>query len=95
MSTATMSPPRRTRTKAKPVVRQTVVTSLPEPEFVIHSPKNAATIQLNNLKDDVSWQEIFYWLKIREELQQSLWECNNGLVYTQEEAEAKLAKWLK
>lgn len=45
--------------------------------------------------DDISWEEARYRLYLKQTIEESMRQIEEGEVYTQQEAEEKLAKWLK
>jgi len=50
---------------------------------------------LNRLPDDCTLEEVQYHLYVVQKIEQGLKDIEEGRVYTQEEVEKKMSKWLK
>ena len=50
---------------------------------------------LKNLPDDCTLEDIQYHLYVLQKIERGLKDIKEGRVYTQEEVEARLAKWLE
>ncbi len=50
---------------------------------------------LNRLPDDCTLEEVQYHLYVVQKIEQGLKDIEDGRVYTQEEVEKKMSKWLK
>lgn len=49
---------------------------------------------LENLPDDCALEDIQYHLYVLQKIERGLKDADEGRVYTQEEVEKKMAKWL-
>ena len=49
---------------------------------------------LTHLPDDCSLEDIQYHLYVLQKIERGLKDVKEGLVYTQEEVEKRMAKWL-
>ena len=49
---------------------------------------------LNNLSEDCSLEDIQYHLYVLQKIERGLKDAKEGRVYTQEEVERRMAKWL-
>jgi predicted transcriptional regulator len=49
---------------------------------------------LTHLPDDCSLEDIQYHLYVLQKIERGLKDVKKGLVYTQEEVEKRMAKWL-
>lgn len=49
---------------------------------------------LNNLSEDCSLEDIQYHLYVLQKIERGLKDGEEGRVYTQEEVERRMAKWL-
>ena len=84
MSTTLIKP--RTKRDSKPVAK---------PRTRAESPKSLVKSLINRLPDDVTWEQIQYHIHVLEKLDEGERQCARGEFYSLEEAEQKLAKWLK
>ena len=50
---------------------------------------------LKNLPDDCALEDIQYHLYVLQKIERGLKDAGEGRVYTQEEVERKMAKWLE
>ena len=50
---------------------------------------------LNRLPDDCTLEDIQYHLYVLQKIEQGLKDVEEGRVYTQEEVEKKMSKWLE
>lgn len=50
---------------------------------------------LNNLPEDCTFDDIQYHLYVLQKINRGLRDVEEGNVYTQEEMEERLAKWIK
>ncbi|MCK4427913.1 MAG: hypothetical protein KAW16_05475 [candidate division Zixibacteria bacterium] len=50
---------------------------------------------LNRLPEDCSLEDIQYHLYVLQKIERGLKDAEEGRVYTQEEVEKRMAKWLK
>lgn len=63
-------------------------------EEAILSPKEQVLEGVRNLPDNVTFEEILYWVDLMERLRLSDEDVREGRVYTHEEARALMDKWL-
>jgi hypothetical protein len=49
---------------------------------------------LDQLPDDVSFEDVQYHIYVRQKLEQGLTDLREGRVLTQEELERRMARWL-
>jgi predicted transcriptional regulator len=59
------------------------------------TPKEQVRDLLNRLPDNVSVEDIQYHLYVLQKIENGLKEVEEGGTITQEEAERRLAKWLR
>ena len=50
---------------------------------------------INNLPDDCSFDDIQYHLYVLQKIKNGLRDAREGNVYTQEEMEERMAKWIR
>jgi predicted transcriptional regulator len=50
---------------------------------------------LNRLPDDCSLEDIQYHLYVMQKIERGLLDAEKGSVYTQEQMEEKLSRWIK
>lgn len=50
---------------------------------------------LNRLPDDCTLEDVQYHLYVLQKIERGLKDADEGRVYTQEEAEKKMARWLE
>lgn len=50
---------------------------------------------LHRLPDDCTFEDIQYHLYVMQKIERGLCDAREGNVYTQEEIEKKLSKWIK
>jgi predicted transcriptional regulator len=60
----------------------------------MHNAKQKVMELLAQLPDDCSFEDIQYHLYVRQKVEQGLRDADEGRTYTQEEVEARMAKWL-
>lgn len=58
------------------------------------SPKEEALQILEELADDVSWEDIQYHLYVRQKIENALKQGEEGSVLSQEQVELRMKKWL-
>lgn len=56
--------------------------------------KQEVTKLLENLPDDCTLEDIQYHLYVLQKIERGLKDVEEGRVYTQEEVEKRMAKWL-
>lgn len=61
----------------------------------MHTPKQEVTNLLNRLPEDCSLEDIQYHLYVLQKIERGLKDAEKGRVYTQEEIEKRMAKWLE
>ena len=59
-----------------------------------HTVKEEVRKLLDQLPDDVSYEDIQYHLYVRQKIERGLKDLEDGRVLTQEEAEQRMARWL-
>ena len=64
-------------------------------QSVLSKPKQATLKMLQNLKDDVSYEDIMYELYVLEKIHKAERQLDRGEFYTHDEVKKKLNKWLK
>jgi len=84
MSTTLIKP--QTKRDSKPIVKL---------RTRAESPKSLVKSLINRLPEDVTWEQIQYHIGVLEKISEGERQCERGEFYTLEEAEHKLAKWLK
>lgn len=57
--------------------------------------KKEALKLVEELSENEGWEDLMYKIYVRESIEQGLNDVNNGKVYSIEEAEKRLSKWLK
>ena len=57
--------------------------------------KQAVSKLLNRLPDDCSLEDVQYHLYVLQKIEHGLKDAEEGRVYTQEEIEKRMAKWLE
>lgn len=57
--------------------------------------KQEVTKLLESLPDDCALEDIQYHLYVLQKIERGLKDADEGRVYTQEEVERKMAKWLE
>lgn len=60
----------------------------------MQTAKQEVSELLNRLPDDCSSEDIQYHLYVLQKIERGLKDANEGRVYTQEEIEKMMAKWL-
>jgi hypothetical protein len=58
------------------------------------TPKEAVREMLDNLPDDVTYEDIKYHIYVREKIELGLKAIEEGDVISQEEVERRMEKWL-
>ncbi len=61
----------------------------------MQTAKQEVTKLLNRLPDDCTLEDVQYHLYVLQKIEQGLKDIEEGRVYTQEEVEKKMAKWLE
>lgn len=61
----------------------------------MQSAKQEVTQLLNHLPDDCTLEDIQYHLYVLQKIERGLIDARKGNVYSQEEIEKKLSKWIK
>jgi len=61
----------------------------------MQSAKQEVIELLKRLPDDSTLEEIQYHLYVRQKVQRGLRDVKEGRIYTQEEAEKRMGKWLE
>ena len=61
----------------------------------MHTTKQEVSDLLNRLPEDCSLEDIQYHLYVLQKIEHGLKDAEEGRVYTQEEVEKRMAKWLK
>lgn len=61
----------------------------------MQTAKNEVSRFLTRLPEDCSLEDIQYHLYVLQKIEHGLKDAEDGRVYTQEEIEKKMAKWLK
>lgn len=61
----------------------------------MQTAKQKVTNLLNRLPEDCSLEDIQYHLYVLQKIERGLKDAEEGRVYTQEEVEKRMAKWLK
>jgi len=56
--------------------------------------KDEVRKMLDQLPDDVSFEDIQYHIYVRQKLEQGLTEVQEGRIISQEELESRMARWL-
>jgi len=56
--------------------------------------KEEALRILEQLSDNVSWEEIQYHLYVRQKIERARQQVKEGKVLSQDEVESRMAKWL-
>ena len=64
-------------------------------QSIIKNPKQATMNMLENLKDDVTLEDIMYELYVLEKIQTAERELDEGKFFTHENVGKKLKKWLE
>ena len=57
------------------------------------SPKDEVRRILDQIPDDVSYEDIQYHIYVREKVERGLKDVQQGRVLSQEEAERRMSKW--
>jgi hypothetical protein len=57
--------------------------------------KEKAIKLIESLPDDITLKDILYHLYVREKVEEGLMALNEGKVVSQEEAERRVAEWVK
>jgi len=60
----------------------------------MQTAKQEVSKLLNNLSEDCSLEDIQYHLYVLQKIERGLKDAKEGRVYTQEEVERRMAKWL-
>jgi predicted transcriptional regulator len=63
-------------------------------EADMSSAKEEVRKILDQLPDDASFEDIQYHIYVREKIERGLQDAGEGRVFSQEEAEQRLARWL-
>lgn len=61
----------------------------------METAKHAVSRLLDRLSDDCSLEDIQYHLYVLQKIERGLKDAEEGRVYTQEEVEKMMAKWLE
>ncbi|MBI3764931.1 MAG: hypothetical protein HY277_00310 [Ignavibacteriales bacterium] len=67
----------------------------PSGQSIVTKPKQAELKMLENLKDDVTYEDIMYELYVLEKIERGLRELDEGKGIPHEEVKKSLSKWLK
>lgn len=62
---------------------------------VAQTPKQEVSRILTHLPDDCSLEDIQYHLYVLQKIEKGLKDAEEGRIYTHEEVEKRMAKWLK
>ena len=60
----------------------------------MNTAKEQVRKMLDQLPDDASFEDIQYHIYVREKIEHSLKDIQEGRVLTQEEVEERMSKWL-
>ena len=60
----------------------------------MHTAKQEVSELLNRLPDDCTLEDVQYHLYVLQKIERGLKDVEEGRVYTQEEVEKKMSKWL-
>jgi hypothetical protein len=63
-------------------------------EIIMATVKQEALRILEQLSDNVSWEEIQYHLYVRQKIERARQQVQEGKVLTQDDVEARMTKWL-
>ncbi len=61
----------------------------------MHTAKQEVSELLNRLPDDCTLEDVQYHLYVLQKIERGLKDVEEGRVYTQEEVEKKMSKWLE
>jgi predicted transcriptional regulator len=61
----------------------------------MQTTKQEVSNLLNRLPDDCTLEDVQYHLYVLQKIEQGLKDVEEGRVYTQEEVEKKMSKWLE
>lgn len=61
----------------------------------MQTTKQEVSDLLNRLPDDCTLEDVQYHLYVLQKIERGLKDVEEGRVYTQEEAEKKMSKWLE
>lgn len=60
----------------------------------MNTAKEQVRKMLDQLPDDASFEDIQYHIYVREKIEHGLKDIQEGRVFTQEEVEERMSKWL-
>ena len=58
------------------------------------TPKEEIRKMLDQIPDDVSFEDIQYHIYVREKIERGLKDVEEGRVFSQQEIERRMSKWL-
>jgi len=61
----------------------------------MQTTKQEVSDLLNRLPDDCTLEDVQYHLYVLQKIERGLKDVEEGRIYTQEEVEKKMSKWLK
>ena len=61
----------------------------------MHTAKQEVSELLNRLPDDCTLEDVQYHLYVLQKIERGLKDVEEGRIYTQEEVEKKMSKWLE
>lgn len=61
----------------------------------MQTTKQEVSDLLNRLPDDCTLEDVQYHLYVLQKIERGLKDIEEGRIYTQEEVEKKMSKWLK
>jgi predicted transcriptional regulator len=61
----------------------------------MHTAKQEVSNLLNRLPDDCTLEDVQYHLYVLQKIERGLKDAEEGRVYTQEEVEKMMSKWLE
>ncbi|MBI4653805.1 MAG: hypothetical protein HY752_02255 [Nitrospirae bacterium] len=61
----------------------------------MQTTKQEVSDLLNRLPDDCTLEDVQYYLYVLQKIERGLKDVEEGRIYTQEEVEKKMSKWLE